>query len=104
MITTQNPTSRSHVCNHSPGYLFELPSSDLVTMDLERCQAASAVQTALDINDHALSLECHNDATHDAVFLPNPTVLLLLSFESMFTYESNESSTRDFRRQSVEPY
>ena len=29
----------------------------------------------------ALSLECHNDATPDAVFLPNPTVLLLLSFE-----------------------
>ena len=52
----------------------------------------------------ALSLESHNDATHDVVFLPIPTVLLLLSFESMFTYESHESSTRDFRFQSVEPY
>ena len=104
LITIQNPTICSHVCNYSPGYLFELPSSDLPIMDLDRWQAASAFQTALDINDHALSLECHNDASHDAVFLSKPTVLLLLSFESMFTYESHESSTRDFRCQSVESY
>jgi len=84
--------------------LFELPSSDLLAMDLKRWQAASAVQTALDINDHALSLERHNDGTRDVVFLSNPTVLLLLSFESMLTYETHESSTRDFRCQSVEPY
>ena len=104
LITTQNALISSHVCNDLSGHLLELPSSDLLTMDLDRWQAASVVQTALDIVVQALSLERHNDSSHDAVFLPNPTVLLLLSFESMLRYESHETWTRDFRCQSVEPY
>ena len=57
-------------------------------MDLDRLQTASAVQTALDIVVHALSVQRHNDGTHEVVFLPNPTLCQLLSFESMLTNES----------------
>ena len=72
--TTQNPTICSHVCNHWPGYLSELPSSDLSQWMLlgDRQQKQSRQLSFFVVQ--ALSLERHNDATHDAVFLPNPTV------------------------------
>ena len=79
-------------------------SSNLLTMDLDRWQTASAVQKALDIVVQASSEERHNDGTHDVVFLSNPTVMLLLSFQSRLTYESHATSTHDSRCQSVKPY
>ena len=69
-------------------------------MDLDRWQATSVVQKALDIFVHALSLQRHNDATHDVIFLLNSPLFLLLSFESMLRYEPHESWAHDLRVQS----